>query len=306
MTDVKISLTQRQYCAIVSLMQSLPRILTLDSIPGAAEETPSPTSIPATSLDPDPSIYPTNLAPELHPRTPVDSGSTSQRVTLDLVFSVKSVRLQLYNSEAIREADFKETGISRFDLNDNTVRVKMQSDGAVEAEVALQSFTMTNTLPGPSRFREIIPAHKNRDVAQFMVLYTSSGVGGSLSSVIIVTIDSPKILFALDPMFALLAFLTSAFPSPSTPENGETMPGITGSVERQTPPTDAVTAFRLDLHDVSITVLESDQQANSQAIQLSIKRVLMSQQVCLVLQTPMLSICMPLILTILACRGFWP
>ena len=279
MTDVKISLTQRQYCAIVSLMQSLPRVFAIETITGVAEETISPTSAPSAHLDSDFSNHSTDLTPELHPRTPDGGGPTTQRVTLDLIFIVNSVRLQLYNSEAFREADFKETSISRFALNDNTVRVKMLSDGALEAEVTLQSFTMTNTLPGSSRFREIIPAQKNRDLAQFTVLYTSSGAGNSRSSLVLVTIDSPQILFALDPVFALLAFLTSAFPSPPASENGETTAETAGSLERQTSSTVSLMAFRLDLHDVSVTVLESDQQANSQAIQLSIKQVLMSQQV---------------------------
>jgi vacuolar protein sorting-associated protein 13A/C len=279
MTDVKISLTQRQYCAIVSLMQSLPRVFVVESIPGAAKGDLSPESTPSVHLDSDVSAHPTDLTPELHTRTPDSGGPTVQRVTLELIFTVKSVRLQLYNSEAFREADFKDTGVSRFALNDNTVRVKMLSDGAVEAEVTLQSFTMTNTLPGLSRFREIIPAQKNRDLAQFTVLYTSSVVGGSRSSLVLVTIDSPQILFALEPVFALLAFLASAFPSSPASESGETATEPAESLERQTPPTVSLMAFRLDLHDVSVTVLESDQQANSHAIQLSIKQVLMSQQV---------------------------
>jgi len=38
--------------------------------------------------------------------------------------------------------------------------------------------------------------------------------------------------------------------------------------------------FRVDLNDVSVTLLESDTDINSQAIQLSIQQVMMSQQVC--------------------------
>ena len=136
-----------------------------------------------------------------------------------------------------------------------------------------RSFTMSNTRPGNSKFREIIPAAQhNRN--QVMILYTSSA-GASKSNMAIVTVDSPKIIFAVEPIMGLLDFLTSAFPPQAQ---------VTGDDEQQQDPDTAspppsTLSIRLDLHDVSVSVLESDADADSRAIKLSIKQVFLSQQV---------------------------
>lgn len=271
MSDVKMSLTQHQYISLMGLLQAIPRVFVLDeedvTLPGG--DTPlSPPSEPAT-----PSVHGTvtGLAPELRP---TDSKAVV-RSKLDLVFQVHSIRLSLYDHKVVRESDYKDTGIARLTLNDNTLRVKMLADGAMEAEVVLQTFTMTNTRPGKSRFREVIPAEKNREQAQVMIFYSTSG-GGAPASQAIVTVDSPKILFALDPTFALLSFLTSPFPpAPRQPASEEPEQAL--SVPPPASP--STLAFRFDLYNASITVLEDDEQANSQAMRLVIQQISLVQQV---------------------------
>jgi vacuolar protein sorting-associated protein 13A/C len=150
----------------------------------------------------------------------------------------------------------------------------MLPDGALEAELVLKSFTIENTRAGGSKFREIIPAARH-DRNQFMLLYTASG-GTSGSSMAIVTVDSPKVIFAMDPLFALLDFFTS------TPdEKGASTIAIADNAVEAPPRVDSYAGFnlRLDLHDVSVSVLESDSDPATQAIQLTIRQLLMSQQV---------------------------
>lgn len=270
MSDVKMSLTQNQYISLMGLVQAIPRVFALDeedeTLPG--DDTPLASPTPAT-----PSVHGsiTSLAPELRPMD-----SKAIRSKLDLIFQVHSIRLSLYDQKVVRESDYKDTGIARLTLNENTVRVKMLADGAMEAEVVLQTFTMTNTRPGKSRFREVIPAEKNREQAQVMVFYSTSGAGSPPASQGIITVDSPKILFALDPTFALLSFLTSPFPpAPPEPPNGELEQTQSGPQ----PAAPSTIAFRFDLYNASITVLEDDEQANSQAMQLVIQQVSLVQQV---------------------------
>ncbi|KAF8274093.1 hypothetical protein EI94DRAFT_1696360 [Lactarius quietus] len=182
--------------------------------------------------------------------------------------TVKTVKLQLFDRQATTEVSLKEHGIARFALSDNSVRVKTLSDGAMETQVVLRSFTMSNTTPAPSKFREIIPAAQH-DRNQFMLLYTSSG-GSERSSLAVLTVDSPHILFSLAPVFALMEFFTSAFGA-AGPDVGETE--VPKALEKGSPnpaPTEqAAVQFRLDLHDVSISVLEDDLDSDSQAIRLT-------------------------------------
>lgn len=201
--------------------------------------------------------------------------------SLDLVVTIGAVKLHLYDEFAVSESHLKEHGIARFALNDNTLRLKQLSDGSMEAQVVMRSFTMSNTRPGQTKFREIIPAAQH-ERNQFMILYTSSGnqTAAGPSAVAIVTIDSPQVIFAVDPVFALLSFFTSAFNPDSAGEEitkSVQSPIQEAGVSSQQPST---LDFRVDLHDVSISILENDTDAQCRAIRLHISQVLFSQQVC--------------------------
>lgn len=189
--------------------------------------------------------------------------------------TIAAVKLHLYDAFATTPANVKEHGIARFALNDNTLRLKTLSDSALEAQIVLRSVTMNNTRLGSSKFREIIPAAQH-ERNQVMLLYTLSS-GRESRSVAILTIDSPEVIFAVDPVIALLDFFTSAFTTEA--DQGEVEHQDVASRETQTTATSSSIDFRVDLHDVSVSILEDDANAESQAIRLTVKQLLISQQV---------------------------
>jgi vacuolar protein sorting-associated protein 13A/C len=193
--------------------------------------------------------------------------------TMDLVVSINTIKMHLYGLGANADSNLQH-GIARFALNDNTLRYKSMSDGAAEAQLVLKSFTMSNTEPGNTRFREIIPAAQH-DRNQFMILYSvTSGSAGTALAVI--TIDSPQIIFSIGPVFALLDFFATQEPDTSTQPSTDEENQVVETNEVQGRKT---LDFRLDLHDAAICVLENDQDPNTQAIRLSIQQLLVSQQV---------------------------
>lgn len=196
--------------------------------------------------------------------------------TIDLVVTIDAVKLHLYDDEATTQANLKDHGIANFALKSNSLRTKMLSDGSLEAQVVLKSFTMNNTRPGNSKFREIVPAAQH-DRNQVMVLFTMTG-GAEKASMAVVTVDAPQVIFAVEPVIALLEFFTSPFPPSAPPASTES--DTTQQVQAD-PVTSASTSvnFRLDLHDVSVSVLEDESNTESQAIRLAIKQILISQQV---------------------------
>jgi vacuolar protein sorting-associated protein 13A/C len=269
-----LQLTQLQYRLLISLSQSIPRVLA-----GAPEGDAQAEFAVSTKLSSSRTGYDethVDLEPELR-TAPTSDGNARSWTTLDLVVNVDAIKLRLYDEQATTEANIKDHGIARFALNNNTLRLKMLSDGAGEAQVVLKSFTMGNIMPGNSKFREIIPAAQH-DRNQFMILYTISG-GVNNSALAILTVDSPQIIFAIEPVIALLHFFTSAFAvnEPSTPST-EGFSAQDANTDSQQSRLD----FRVDLHDVSVSILERDADADSQAIRLSIKQILLSQQVCFV------------------------
>lgn len=268
-SDVRFHLTRIQYGVLVGLSQSIPKvfetpidIVTADSLPT------TPARASSVSLPPqeEPAAA---LLPELK------ASASSTYTTLDLVLDVKTVKLHLYDGDAKFEQDLKQHGITRFALNNSNLRLKLLSNGAGEAQVVLKSFTVSNTRPGNTRFREFIPAAQH-DRNQFMLLYTTSG-GSNNNALAILTIDAPQVIFAMDPVFALAEFFTSAFPAQGDAGQDE-IPDA--SAADSAPSSDDVssTDFRLDLHEVSVVVLEDDADSESQAIKLGINQILLSQQ----------------------------
>lgn len=265
-SDIKLHLTQVQYCLLIKLADSIPRVFANPPEAGHSITDDSPTRLPIKGI----ASTEVALKPELR------SISSQIWTTVDLVVSVNAIKLHLYDPFAISESQLKDHGIARFALNDNTLRFKLLSNGAGEAQLVLRSFTMSNTRPGQTKFREIIPAAQH-DRNQFMLLFTmTNGQGPSLA---VLTVDSPQIIFAIDPVISLLEFFTSAFnnsvyQAPPTDPITDT-DNATGTLEQSPGNLD----FRVDLHDVSISVLENDEDTESRAIRLYISQILLSQQV---------------------------
>ncbi|KAG1730516.1 vacuolar protein sorting-associated protein 13, partial [Suillus paluster] len=153
--------------------------------------------------------------------------------TVDFVASSKMVELHLYDGLVTCEESLEDHGIAHFD------------------QAALKSFTISNTRPGRSAFREVIPAadHGRNQIA---VLYTTSGNSS---------------------MYHSDEFFTNTFQQdiPADIENAST-----AESQRELP--QSRLDFRLDLRDLSVDVLENDEDANSQAIRLYIDQILLSQQ----------------------------
>lgn len=110
-----------------------------------------------------------------------------------------------------------------------------------------------------------------------MVHYTTSG-GIDKSSLAIVTIDSPKVILAVDPLFALVDFFVSAFP-PAEPTSPEAEPTDKDEKAPAPPSTAPPLAFRVEIISSTIMVLGNDTDAETQAIQLSVDQLLASHQV---------------------------
>lgn len=114
-----------------------------------------------------------------------------------------------------------------------------------------------------------------------LIHYTMSG-GAEKSALAIVTVDSPKIILAADPLYALVEFFMSAFP-PADPAEVPEFEDIREDEDDASPtpatPSASTLAFRVEVISSTILILASDSQSDTQAIQLTVEQLLMSQQV---------------------------
>lgn len=274
-SDVLLHLTQVQYHLLLALLNSISRTF----------------SVPADSLAIDPSqstlrldngtVFSqsqstADLLPEVRPHPAEGQAIWSP---LDLVVSLQTVKLHLYDEHATDDQNLDACGIASFALNSTALRAKMLSDSAKEVELVLKSFTMKNTRPGNSKFREIIPAARH-DRNQVMILYTASGADPA--GLAVITVDAPQVILAIEPVICLLSFFMN--PAPVQTESlPHPLDGTITTTGEATSPAEATShsslSVRFDLHDVFISVLEDDTNPDSQAIRLSIQHVLISQQV---------------------------
>lgn len=340
MSDVHVKLTEAQYCFVMELMQSIPRTFTgLAEEVGSLDDNGTAVSTPTTAVpltqgtgtksrsvsaqqpstpgkgkggDTTPTA-PTpphkgpgvDMLPELGTVIHNEDGDTAVHTTLDMFFDVNSIQLELFTAAATGQETLYNAQLARFSINGSEVKLKMLSDNSLEAEVALKTFTVTDQRPDKdTKFREIVPAVKH-DGHQFMMSYSVSG-GDDGSALALITVDSPKVIFSLDPVFALLNFFMSAFPD-SPPDEDQTDTSPTGTTVANSSahgsaqtlsttmsskdpnataasPAAGSLAFRVNVVDPTIILLAAPDRHDTEAIVLSIKQVLMSQQGILALK----------------------
>ncbi|GAA5952650.1 hypothetical protein JCM21900_006060 [Sporobolomyces salmonicolor] len=292
MSDVKLNLTQAQYGMLIRLSQSIPAAFAFseeevddDGASVVLSQVPSPTSTPTPSDD-NKEGQPANtvdLLPELS-TSGTDAGGrqVSLKPNLELTFTMGTVYLELFTLEALSIETLEDASLARFSLNDTFVKYKMLSNGSIEAEVAIRSFTVHDTRPSRlTKFREIIPATKHSG-HQFMIHYTQSG-SFEKSSIANVTIDTPKVIFSLDPVFALLEYFTSAFQQNQTAlsDENDIDEGLKEADEQvvdAAPVSSSTFAFRVNVVSPTIILLANPEKTDSEAVVLSISQVQVSQQ----------------------------
>ena len=317
MTDFNLRITQTQLKFLLELAKSVPAAFAVDQNEveqEAIEEVPKDTQkkakaiVSKSSKDQDlGSNELVNLGPELG----VDSSSWTK---LDLAFHIHTIGLELILAKEDEPVgDLEAASLSKFSLDDTKVKLRMMTDGSLESELLIQSFTIQDSRTRETnKFRKIMTS-SNEDVQQFMASVTISG-GKERNLIAIVAVDSPRVIFALDYLFAIQAFVAGglAVDEPIIPEDDESVAESgdnsdadslrSGGKSRPVPsqskalaqtdssatdqsegPTMNV-AFRVNVVDAQIILIANPLSSSSEAIVLGTKQILMSQQHALTLQ----------------------
>ncbi len=315
MSDINLRLTQLQLRFLMELSRTVPAVFTVDEEEKeeeVLEELPSETVEPAKAItepeSPDGQRAVVSLQPEL--------GSDPKTWTkLDMIFKVETIGLELLSAqEDAPVGDVEAASLSKFSLDDTSVKLRMMSDNSLESELLIHSFTIKDRRKkNDSKFRKIMST-TNRDVQQFMASVTMSGTQ-ERSLVVITTVDSPRLILALDYLIAIQQFFTTGL-ALGEPDEGldndadaETVVGGESGdapemrsevVSKDGPRTDALSeknqaksttpdgtlslSLRVNVVDAQVVLIADPSSASSEAIVLSTKQVLMSQQHALTLQ----------------------
>ena len=321
MSDIKLKITQFQLKALLEISRSVPAALAGDG--GSADEEVEKAvdektlqrartmASDAQSIDDGPHV---DLGPEL-------SSTKSSWTKLDFVFNVGTIGLELLMAKPDEPlGDVSASSLSRFSLENTKFKTRMLSDGSLEAELLIQAFSIYDSRPrDTNKFRRIMTS-SNKDVQQLMASITMSG-GKGRSLIAMATVDSPRVIFALDYLFSIQRFVTEGLEvDESSPMDDESLMDSddesdddnyqesasnaptksTSLVSRPRREREAITkadeptkkkeesqmtiAFRVNLVDAQVILIANPLISNSEAIVLSIRQMLLSKQHALTFQ----------------------
>ena len=284
-----MSLTQLQYVFLMTLAQSIPRTFATteteiaedeETAESAPHQVASSVKPPESSAPPPGDETTVDLMPELpHVARQANGQQIELWSRLEVAFNVQTVVLELYSAEAVDSNSLKSASVARFALNDTNLKLKMLTDGSLQSELALKSFTIQDTHVSKAiKWRDIIPAAKHEG-HQLMLSYTMAG-GVDRSAVADLTIDSPTVIFSLDPIFRLANFALSAFQSAdeAAGEDQVVEPGIGDAEEPPAASPASSLAYRVNIVATKVYLLADPERNDSEAVVLSIAQILVSQQ----------------------------
>ncbi|KAH6673104.1 putative vacuolar protein sorting-associated protein 13 [Halenospora varia] len=314
MTDFNLRITQIQLKFLLELAKSVPAAFAVDADENeqsAVEDVPKSTVKKAKTITSNDAGENDNALVDLGPELGVDDKSWTK---LDLTFQVHTIGLELIlakDDEPVGDLD--ASSLSKFSLDDTNVKLRMMIDGSLESELLIQSFTIQDSRTRETnKFRKIMTS-SNKDVQQFMASVTISG-GQERNLILIIAIDSPRVIFALDYLFAVQSFVTAglAVDEPSiadedestlnSPDESETdsirgsklsrpqlalrsrSDGSSSQVSSQPDDSKINIAFRVNIVNAQIILIANPLSSSSEAIVLGTKQILMAQQHALTLQ----------------------
>ncbi|KAJ5374980.1 Vacuolar protein sorting-associated protein 13 [Penicillium concentricum] len=296
LSPINLRISQSQLKFLLELSNSIPSAFATDA---EQQELEAMESLPPSVTEP------TREATSKAVQAQNDSGGASADdgenketwVRLDMIFKVDSVGLELILANDDQPVGrLEDSSLSKFSLNDTRVKLRVLTDGSLESELLIHSFSIRDSRKQDSnKFRNIMSLINNDVQQQFMASVSMSG-GPEKHLVAMLTIDSPRIMFALDYLSALQSFSQSAFASgepvevvedeSDTPEESESESDTAASPDKaitEASSGDATGAamtvsFRVNLVDAQVIMVANPAIPHSEAIVLGTKEVLISHQ----------------------------
>ncbi|TVY26507.1 Vacuolar protein sorting-associated protein [Lachnellula hyalina] len=308
MTDFNLRITQTQLKFLLELARSVPAAFTADPDADehdAVDDVPKSTVQKARTIMQDEPSDSNNALVDLGPELGVDSKTWTN---LDFSFHVNTIGLELILAKEDEPVgNLEASSLSKFSLDDTKVKLRMMTDGSLESELSIHSFTIQDSrTQETNKFRKIMTS-SNKDVQQFMTSVTISG-GKERNLIAIVAVDSPRIIFALDYLFAIQAFVTEGFAveesvipeedestigSPVESETDSLRPPLSTRANTIASPTETSAqpgessmsiAFRVNVVNAQVILIANPLSSSSEAIVLGTKQILIAQQHALTLQ----------------------
>lgn len=199
---------------------------------------------------------------------------------LDFHFEAPEISLTLFNNTA-GSVNLDKKGLTTVTFQDMALKAKYNNDGSGEAESHIATFAVLDIRDKKdNKHTELIPKVVNENY-QFMSSVTAKNLDGGTLVNLSVTVDSPQILLAMDYLFALQQYFSTAFSKQSTkveiddPELDASEPPVAYS---QKPKTAAKFQYSLNIVNAAVIMLADPSDLQSEAVIFNVGQFLLSDQ----------------------------
>lgn len=310
MSNITLRVTEAQIKFLMELSLNIPQAFALEADEAVEEEVEEdlPDSLvkQADTAQSDQTPGSSQLRKPSHQGPELET-SQDTWTKLDLIFKIGAISLELVSGPADEPInDVEAASLSKFSLNETSVKVRMISDGALESELLIQSFTITDTRTREkNKFRKIMSLLNTDVKQQFMASVSMSG-GDDKHLIVLLTIDSPRVILALEYVFEIMNFINAGLAQDEplviedesevesrADEDDAASEGTQLTAEQED--NAAVDAsdkqesgmsisYRVNVADAQVMLIANPSISNSEAIVLGTKQVLVSQQHAMTLQ----------------------
>ncbi|KAE8396464.1 hypothetical protein BDV23DRAFT_423 [Aspergillus alliaceus] len=296
MSPINLRISQKQLKFLLALSQTLPGAFATDT---EQQELEAMQALPSSVTKPTREAESKAVQNRNDQESSTPEVKTDETwVRLDMVFKVDGVGLELIlanDDEPVGRLE--DSSLSKFSLNDTKVKLRMLTDGSLESELQIHSLSIRDSRnKDTNKFRKIMSLINN-DIQQQFMASISMSPGPDKHLIAMLTIDSPRIIVALDYLSALQSFTNSAFateepveeeeidetpegsePRSSTAEDTDDSVITPSNGDTQAPARQMTVSFRLNLVDAQVITIANPAITHTEAIVLGTKQLLFSHQ----------------------------
>ncbi|SCV00936.1 LANO_0F09296g1_1 [Lachancea nothofagi CBS 11611] len=214
---------------------------------------------------------------------PMESNSQEQTVSRDTDVSfhltAPQLSLTIYN-ETNNLTDIQDQAITRISLNNIGLSMKITDGSNIKAETHISSFTVDDIRKMKhNQHNEIIP-RVSHDSYQFMASFKREKHQTVVVDNVNVTLDSPRIILALDYLFSLKAFVDASINMKSP---AKLLPPSEYQMNQTIAEDEALESkskfqFSVNIIDSSLILLSDPSDSNTEAIVFNVGQLLLTEQ----------------------------
>ncbi|SCU84871.1 LAFA_0D12530g1_1 [Lachancea sp. 'fantastica'] len=206
-----------------------------------------------------------------------EKSSSVQDTDICLEFSAPELSLTLYNDTKLSD-DIKDQALTKISFNEIGLYFLTNKEAGMKIETHISSFTIDDIRRTKyNQYNEIIPKVLNENY-QFMASFKKENHESSDVGHISITVDSPRIILALDFLFSLKSFVDASINVKAPAKVFSTIDDQPPSTEDQPAAFKSPLCYSVNIVDSSIILLSDPSDLNTEAIVFNVGQLLLSEQ----------------------------